>query len=229
MAIKRNSYNNINVKICGIRDADILAHLIKHKVAYAGLVFYQKSPRYIAPDDAKKLIEIFSGKIKFVGLFVNETIDNIISIHNIVGFDMIQLHGHETPQMIQALKAKLPLPVIKAVGIAQMSDVIDSKAYWQIADIMLFDAKPQANDDLTGGLGRSFNHQLINEATTLPNSWWLAGGLNDKNICEILQNLHQKPAMVDLSSSVESSMGVKSPEKITALMETLKNIKTVTD
>ncbi len=229
MAIKRNIHNNINVKICGIRDAKIVAHLIKHDVAYAGLVFYQKSPRYITPNDAKKLTDEFSGKIKFVGLFVDETIDNIINIHNIVGFDVIQLHGHESPQMIEALKTKLPLNIIKAAGIKQMSDVIASEAYWQIADIVLFDAKPQADDDLTGGLGRGFNHQLINDAAILPNIWWLAGGLNDKNMCEILQKLDDKPAVIDLSSSVESSLGVKSPEKITALMEALKHIKTIAD
>ncbi|MCH9843927.1 MAG: phosphoribosylanthranilate isomerase [Alphaproteobacteria bacterium] len=229
MATKRNSHNNINVKICGIRDAEIIAHLIKHDVAYAGLVFYQKSPRYITPIDAKKLTDTFSGNIKFVGLFVDETIDTIIDIHKIVGFDMIQLHGHETPQMIQSLKAKISLPIIKAVGIAQMSDIIDAQKYWQIADIMLFDAKPQADDELTGGLGRGFDHQLINEAKILPNSWWLAGGLNDKNICEILQKLDDKPAVIDLSSSLESVIGVKSPEKITALMEALKNIKIIAE
>ncbi len=230
MAIKRNSYNNnINVKICGIRDAEIVAHLIKHEVAYAGLVFYQKSPRYITPIDAKKLVSKFSRKIKFVGLFVDETIDTIINIHKIVGFDMIQLHGHETPQMIEALNAKLSLPIIKAAGIKQMNDMIASEAYWQIADMMLFDAKPQADDNLTGGLGRGFNHQLINDAKTLPNMWWLAGGLNDENINDILQKLHHKPAVVDLSSSVESALGVKSLEKITRLMEALKNIKIITD
>ncbi len=230
MAIKRNrNAPPINVKICGIREMEIVAHLIECNVAYAGLVFYQKSPRYIAPDDAKKLVSKFSSKIKFVGLFVDESIDTIISTHKIVGFDMIQLHGHESVAMMQALKEKISLPIIKAVGIKQMSDLIDSMPYWQIADIMLFDAKPQANDDLTGGLGRGFNHQLLNDAQTLPDIWWLAGGLNDENIADILQKLDKKPALIDLSSSVESVIGVKSLEKITLLMETLKNIKTIAD
>ena len=230
MAIKQISdfpNNPINVKICGIRDAKIVAHLIKCNVAYAGLVFYQKSPRYIAPIDAKKLTDKFTGKIKFVGLFVDESIDTIISTHKIVGFDMIQLHGHESVDMIGALKTKTSLPIIKAVGIAKISDLIDSQPYWQIADMMLFDAKPQANDALTGGLGRGFNHQLLNEATTLPDNWWLAGGLNDENIHDILQQLHRKPACIDLSSSVESVIGVKSPEKISLLMQALKNINTI--
>ena len=94
-----------------------------------------------------------------------------------------------------------------------MSDLIDSQRYWQIADIMLFDAKPQENDSLTGGLGRGFNHQLLNDATTLPDIWWLAGGLNDENIADILKQCRHKPATIDLSSSVENVIGVKSRAK----------------
>ena len=119
MAIKQTPdfpNNPINVKICGIRDAEIIAHLIKCNIAYAGLVFYQKSPRYIAPADAKKLVDKFSGQIKFVGLFVDESIETVISTHKIVGFDMIQLHGHETPAMIKTLKTKISLPIIKRLA-----------------------------------------------------------------------------------------------------------------
>ena len=221
--------SDINVKICGVRTAGIVQSLIDNGVAYAGLVFFPKSPRNISVNDAQKLCETFKGSIKFVGLFVDMPMDEIIQIQQQLFLDAIQLHGAETPEMIQQLRAKLPTPtpIIKAIGVASLDDINDTKIYWDIADVILFDTKPNSNDTLPGGLGRSFDHQLLNQASQLPKNWWLAGGLNANNIVGVLSALNHKPAVIDLSSSVEESaktgLGVKSKQKITTLMNNLQS------
>ncbi len=220
---KTSISDDIAVKICGVRDADILQTLIDYQIAYAGFVFYAPSPRFINIPDAKRLRANFANKLKFVGLFVDETIENIIKTHQEVGLDAIQLHGHEPPEMLKILRKEITVPLIKAVGIAQMQDIQDSEIYWDIADHILFDAKPNPNDILPGGLGRAFSHQLLNDAQNLPSSWWLAGGLNAQNINDILAKLQHKPEIIDFSSALETKPGIKSVTKIMALIAQLNH------
>lgn len=211
------------VKICGIRTLEILDILIEQQVDYAGLVFFEKSPRHLSVPEATKLSRHADRHIKRVGLFVDETIDHISRINDAVHLDMLQLHGKESLELIEALKQKTGLPIIKAIGVGSMDDISASQIYWQHA-IMLFDAKASKSDLAPGGLGRGFNYDCLKQSKNLPEQWWLAGGLQADNINMILQDLpaHAQPDAVDLSSSVEESVGVKSVDKITRLMANIR-------
>ncbi len=212
--------NGIKVKICGIRNVESLQTAIHYGVDYVGFVFYPPSLRSIGISQAVKLSELAMGKIKRVGLFVDENSEKIAEIIKQVPLDMIQLHGKESPEFVQKIKEKLKVPVIKAYGIAEITDILDSQKYWDHADIMLFDAKAKKGE-MMGGLGRSFLHSLLNHFDSLPKRWWLAGGFSSDNVIGALATLRKNhyPEVVDVSSGVEIQKGVKDPTKMKNFMQ----------
>ncbi len=207
------------VKICGLTNSDTLDIAISSGADYIGLVFVPSSPRYISIDDAKNLIALVPKKVTSVGLFVNPTDQEIHDTLNRVKLDMIQLHGHETPERLVAIKEKFALPIIKAIRIESELDTKVIKDYEQIADIILFDTKSK-DPSQHGGTGESFDWAiLIGNEPTCP--WMLAGGLTPKNVKSAIEMLN--PPIIDVSSGVESESGIKDPEEIKTFIEIVKN------
>ena len=186
------------VKICGLtRPCDIESVNIE-KPDYVGFIF-ANSRRKVTPGQAMELRSKLANEIIPVGIFVDETIENILPLvqNNVV--EMIQLHGTESEEYIQRLKGLTGKPVIKAVPVQKAGDV--QKWASTAADYLLLDSKG-------GGTGRAFDWSLIGKVTK---PYFLAGGLDVNNIASAI---NQTAAFaVDVSSGAETD-GLKDPDKI---------------
>lgn len=205
------------IKICGIKDQAALSAAQDAGADFAGFVFYEKSPRYVTPDQAAPLVT--STKLTTVGLFVDPTDDYLRRIMQKVPLAMIQLHGNETPARVVAIKSLTGLPVIKAIRLATHDDLMVIDGFARVADWLLFDAKV-SNAALPGGSGQNFDWGLLkNFKSARP--WMLAGGLNAANVKSALSAL--KPDAVDISSGVESAPGVKDVGKIAEFVDSVRH------
>jgi phosphoribosylanthranilate isomerase len=128
---------------------------------------------------------------------------------------MLQLHGHESPDRVAAVRARYGLPVMKAVGVADEGDLSALMDYSLAADQILIDAKPPKGADLPGGNGLSFDWRLVAQRRWL-RPWMLAGGLTPDNVAEAIRLTNAR--QVDVSSGVESGPGIKDPARIAAFV-----------
>ena len=197
---------NIRVKICGLTRAEDVAAVAAAGAAYAGFVFFPKSPRNVSIEAARNLaIEVPVGIAK-VALVVNADDAALDAITAAVPLDILQLHGSETPERVTEIRTRYGLPVMKAVGVADADDVAKLDIYAQVADQILVDAKPPKDAVLPGGNGVSFDWRLIS-ARRWTRPWMLAGGLTPENAAEAVALTGTR--QVDVSSGVESAPGVK--------------------
>ena len=206
------------IKICGLSTEPTLEATINAGADFAGFVFFEKSPRHIDLEKARRLSEQASGRIKRVALVVDaddQKIDEIISALNP---EFLQLHGQETPQRVANLKKQFGLPIIKAIGVASSADIQASESFKRDADMVLLDAKPQPGALAPGGAGAVFDWRLTQGVSL--NKWMLSGGLDCQNI-EVALRQTGAPA-VDVSSGVESARGVKDCEKIVAFIRAVR-------
>lgn len=203
------------VKICGLSTPEGVLATTAYGAAYVGFVFFAKSPRNVSIQTARALAaDVPAGTAK-VALVVNADNATLDAITDAVPLDMLQLHGSETPERVLEIKARYGLPVMKAVGVADASDLAALDTYNAVADQILVDAKPPKDADLPGGNGLSFDWTLIAKRRW-PKPWMLAGGLTPENVAEAIA-LTGAP-QVDVSSGVESSAGVKDAAKIAAFI-----------
>ena len=205
--------NNSKIKICGIKDIDILNCCIQYKIDFFGLIFYEKSPRNIEIDDAIKLVDYSKNKkINSVGVFVNENINDLDIKIKKIKIDYIQLHGTENNDYIKNIKNKNKIKVIKAISINSIGDFNKTK-YYNDVDAFLFDYKPILGE-LPGGNAKNFNWEFLKNIN-IDKDWFISGGINIKNINEI--NKFAIPYGIDISSGVEVDRGIKSKQKIIEL------------
>ena len=193
------------IKICGLKRLDDIEIVNKYKPDYIGFVFAD-SKRKVTSDLASKMKKNLDSSIKSVGVFVDEDIDVIIKLYDEGIIDIAQLHGLENEEYIKKLKQKsnYKLEIINAI---EMSDEKDLKEYDNsLADYLLLDSGK--------GSGKTFDWRLIRK--DLKKEFFLAGGLNSKNISKAIEEFN--PYAVDLSSSVETD-GYKDELKIKEVME----------
>jgi phosphoribosylanthranilate isomerase len=203
------------VKICGLRDQAMLDAAVSAGAHYAGLVFFPKSPRNVTIAQAAPIAQNAPVGIAKVGLVVNPDNALLDAVLAEVPLDILQLHGGETPERVAEIRARYGLPVMKAVGVADASDLPALDDYAQVADMLLVDAKPPKNADLPGGNGLSFDWTLIANRRW-PTPWMLAGGLTPDNVAEAIALT--KAPQVDVSSGVETAPGEKSTALINAFV-----------
>lgn len=195
-------------KVCGLTRTDDAIAAYNNGAVYGGLIFYPKSPRFVDFDCAQAIVQ--SAPLKFVGVFVNADVTDIIEHAQRLQLHAIQLHGQEDSAFIATLKAQLPTgcEVWKAHSVAkQLPELV------QGADRYLFDTH---SDTLAGGTGQQFDWQLLDEQA----GFMLAGGLNSQNIKQA-RGTHA--IGLDINSGVETSPGKKCPTKIAAVFANLKN------
>jgi phosphoribosylanthranilate isomerase len=212
----------VHVKICGLSDAESVASAVDGGARYLGFVFCPVSRRAIDPKTAASLIERIPSRIASVGLFVDPQDDDLERVLSLAPLKMIQLHGSETPERVQAVKKRTGLHVIKAIGIAAPQDIAKAKQYEPVADILLLDAKPSSNGT-SGGNGVVFDWSLLKNAV-FSKPWILAGGLDAGNIEAAVAATGAR--ILDVSSGVEYPMGRKSPAKIKAFLDKAATIET---
>lgn len=205
----------MNVKICGLRDAATLRVALEAGARYVGFVFFAKSPRHLDIETARALALSVPEGVAKVALTVNADDAYLDAINAAVPLDMLQLHGQESVARVAALRARYGLPIMKAVGVAEESDLASLATYGAVADQLLVDAKPPKDAVLPGGNGLAFDWRLIaNRRWPVP--WMLAGGLTADNVAEAIRLTGAK--QVDVSSGVESAAGVKDPARIRAFI-----------
>lgn len=210
--------SKIRVKICGITNKQDMDAIIKYDAHYAGLMFFEKSPRFVETELARQLSLHAGNKIKKVAVAVNPDTRFLDEIVENVPLDFIQLHGEETPERVKEIKLKYQLPVIKAIGISEAKDLKLVSIFSEVSDQLLIDAKPPKSSILPGGNGLSFDWNLIkNIEFDCP--WLLAGGLNSKNAANAIDLTGA--TQLDLSSGVERSPGVKDENKIASFMSSI--------
>ena len=229
-----STYYTPKVKMCGISKVETIPAVVDAKPDYMGLVF-APSKRQVTVDQAKTLVEelhkqyanrynrdaeqysnqtlIHQEFIKTVGIFVNETLDNLVTIATEVNLDAVQLHGDEDEAFIQSLKERTNVEVWKAVQIRSAADAeawIDSSA-----DMLLFDAY---HKDERGGTGEVFDWSCLDE---FERPFMLAGGIDSTNVARAIRTV--RPYGIDISSGIETD-GVKDDEKIKAFTNIVRTI-----
>jgi len=207
--------DNIRVKICGLSTQEGLQAVADTGAAYVGFVFFPKSPRNVTIEQARELALATPVGLAKVALVVDADNAFLDAITDAVPLDMLQLHGHESPERVLEIKARYGLPVMKAVGIADASDVPNIDLYNAVADQILIDAKPPKSATLPGGNGLSFDWTLIAKRRW-PKPWMLAGGLTPDNVAEAIALTGA--TQVDVSSGVEAGVGIKDNAKIAAFV-----------
>ena len=222
------TYYTPKVKMCGISKVETIPAVVEAKPDYMGLVF-APSKRQVTVDQAKTLVEELhkqytkrynngaeqsnNDEIKTVGVFVNETLDNLVSIATETNLDAVQLHGDEDEAFIQSLKERTNVEVWKAVQIRSAADAeawIDSSA-----DMLLFDAY---HKDDRGGTGEVFDWSCLDE---FERPFMLAGGIDSTNVARAIRTV--RPYGIDISSGIETE-GVKDDEKIKAFTNIVRTI-----
>lgn len=210
----------IKVKICGLSTPETLATAIASGADFVGLVFYPKSPRNVSIAPAAELAGKARGSAKIVALTVDASDELLGQIGTQVRPDFIQAHGSETPARVAEIHALTGIPVIKAIKVGAISDVLGGAQYAKVAAFVLYDAKaPETlKDALPGGNGLPFDWTLLAGA---PGGFMLSGGLNPGNVAAAIK-ITGAP-MVDVSSGVESSPGVKDVTLIRKFIEAAKS------
>jgi phosphoribosylanthranilate isomerase len=207
------------VKICGLRDEAGLQAAVDAGASYVGLVFFPKSPRNVSIEQAAIVAKAAPVGIAKVALVVDADNALLDAITDVVPLDILQLHGKESPARVAEVRARYGLPVMKAVGVADATDLAAIDAYAQVADQILIDAKPPKSADLPGGNGLAFDWRLVaGRRWSVP--WMLAGGLTPDNVAEAIALTGA--AQVDVSSGVESAPGIKDPARMTAFCEAVR-------
>ena len=203
---------SIAVKICGLGSEEAVAAAVGGGAAYVGFVFYPPSPRAVSATRAARLCAAVPAGIARVGLFVDADNAAIAAILDKVPLDLLQFHGHETPERVAAATARFGRPVIKAISIAAPEDALAAVRYEDTADTLLFDAKPPRRADaLPGGNGLAFDWRLI-AGGAWRRPWMLSGGLTATLLPEAVRI--SGASAVDVSSGVERRPGDKDPDKI---------------
>ncbi|MGI9500036.1 MAG: phosphoribosylanthranilate isomerase [Geminicoccaceae bacterium] len=205
----------VDVKICGLRDHRAVHAAVEGNARYLGFMFYPRSPRAVTPREAVELGKAVPADRIKVGVMVDP--DDRLLDQALAGLDAIQLHGQETPERVRTVKANAGKTVIKALRLGDTDDLAPLDDYAEVADMILFDAKPPSSPgSLPGGNGLTFDWRLL-KGLRLSRPWLLAGGLNIDNLDEAIRLCHA-PA-VDVSSGVESEPGVKDIDKIRTFLK----------
>jgi phosphoribosylanthranilate isomerase len=205
------------IKVCGITDLSIANFCIENGADYLGFVSYSDSPRDISFHESKSIIDQLSSPINTVAVTVNANIDNAKEIED-SGFNFIQCHGSETPDYLSMIKKTTSLKIIKAFGISSQNDLINMSKYSEFCDFFLMDAKPEGSE-MPGGNSKKFNWNLLRDQN-INKQFFLSGGLDEDNIEIAIKN--NITSLFDVSSSVESSPGVKDTLKIKQFIDRVK-------
>jgi phosphoribosylanthranilate isomerase len=205
---------DIKLKICGMRDHENIMKVASFRPDFMGFIFYAKSPRYVGEDFV--LPSEFPSTIGKVGVFVNETTDNILRIAESLKLQFIQLHGSETPQQCNEIKSH-NYQIIKAFSVDNSFDFGSTKFYLAAVDFFLFDTKGK----YYGGNAQTFDWSVLdNYREDVP--FFLSGGLSLENVQEAMAVNHPKLYALDVNSGIETRPGVKDIDKTKAVKDIIQ-------
>lgn len=211
-----------HVKICGLSTPATLEVALAHGADYVGFVVFPPSPRNVALETAASLRNLARGRAKSVALLVDADDGLIDSVVRQVAPDFLQLHGDETPERVDDVRARWKVPVIKAVKVESAADARGALAYQKAADMILFDAKPPPDATRPGGHGATFDWSAIDSVRREIGDFMLSGGLTPENVAEAIAATGAP--IVDVSSGVEARRGEKDPELIRRFLRAAKGL-----
>jgi len=198
------------IKICGITQKDQALQIGSMEIDAMGFVLYPPSPRFIEPEKLKQIIPELPPFLKTIGVFVNESIESLISIVRKTGLDMVQLSGDETPEYCVALTLK-GISWIKGIRVESEIDFHLLNTF--NSNYFLLDAWSEKE---YGGTGKTLDWDKIKERKD-SKQIILAGGLKPNNVKEAIQKV--RPYAIDVSSGVEIEPGIKSLAKVERLIQ----------
>jgi phosphoribosylanthranilate isomerase len=201
----------IKIKICGITNSEDALLAVVLGADALGFIFYKESKRYIRPERAHEIISKLPPFVTTVGVFVNQQLDEIRSIKEVVGFDVFQLHGDESPDFCK----KLGRGVIKTIRVNEYINLKEIESY--PVQTILFDTYSTKD---YGGTGESFRWEILKGLNTSKRII-LSGGLSAENVSQAIRTA--KLYGVDVSSGVEDYPGKKNPEKLKKFIEATRN------
>jgi phosphoribosylanthranilate isomerase len=212
----------VDVKICGLTRTADRDLAIAGGARWLGFVFYPPSPRALTPGAAAALVRERPGNAESVGIFVDPDDAWLDAVLAETPLDLIQLHGHETPERVATVKARTGCRVIKALSVSTAEDVAKHRAYADCADLLLFDAKaPSEPEVIPGGNGLPFDWRLL-AGQTIARPWLLAGGLDHANLERAVELTGA--SAVDASSRLEIAPGIKDPARLKQLLTRARDL-----
>ena len=209
----------MNIKVCGITTMKQLQQLDGLEVDFAGLIFFKRSPRYVADKLSKEELNDSDLDIKKVGVFVNEEFDEIMETVEEYGLDVVQLHGDESPYLCEQISNEIE--TIKAFRIDDQVDrSIDYmlKEYDDVCDYYLFD---KAGKNGAGGTGSKFDWKKIADSK-IEKPFFLSGGISPDDAMLVKKFKHPDYYGVDINSRFEKEPGVKDMALVLQFIHALK-------
>lgn len=205
------------IKYCGLKTPEAVRLAAKLGAWKIGLIFFKKSPRYVSIEQAVELAALArSLGLESVAVTVNADDDLLEAIVSRVQPSMLQLHGSESPEHVAAIKTRFGLPIMKAISLREASDLAAIELYRDVADKLLFDAKPPKGAELPGGNGISFDWKLL-DGLAGKIDYVLSGGLTAETVGAALSETGA--GFLDISSGIESAPGIKDPAKMIGFAE----------
>ena len=200
-------------KLCGLTTIEAVEAAVNNHASIGGLIFAQKSPRFVTDDKALSFVNKFKGQIRFAGVFVNETVENMVAKAKLLSLDYLQLHGSESLETVKELKAQLPnIKIIKAFNIKDTGDFAKVNEYLNICNLAILDSS-------NPGSGTSFDWSTI--PTNIDKSKvLLSGGIGLDNVEKALSYGF---AGLDLNSKLEKIKGVKDVETVNKVFDIINN------
>ena len=212
------------VKICGLSTRETLDVALDAGADMVGFVFFPPSPRHLGLEKARELGKQAKGRAVKVALSVDADDATLANIVEVLQPDILQLHGKETVARVRDIKQKFALQVMKALAVETPADLASLPGYAAVADRILFDARAPKQATRPGGLGAVFDwHVLENLDLKLP--FMVSGGLNAGNVAEAVRVT--RAGGVDVSSGVESTLGIKDPDMIRAFVRAAREFNSV--
>ena len=203
----------MKVKICGLTKKDDILDVVHLGADAIGVIFYEKSPRFVSLQDAEVLFHDVPAFVNRVGVFVNQSVEFVNEVSDKCKLDYVQLHGDESVEYCKKVNRK----IIKAFRVSTENDIKKIVSYKNIASAVLLDTKVKGS---FGGTGQSFDWGLGIAAKEYDIPMILSGGINVTNVSKAIQLVD--PYCIDISSGVESQPGVKDYHKLEEFIRLLK-------
>jgi phosphoribosylanthranilate isomerase len=211
----------VQAKICGISTPEAVTAALEGGAAFLGFMFFEKSPRNVAPEAAWRLAQPVRSNARVVAVMVDPSDAEADRIAQILQPDLIQLHGQETPARARAIGQRTGAGIIKVVPVSEASDLAAASAFETVAEHLMFETKPPKDAERPGGLGQPFDWTLLS-GRRFERPWFLAGGLDPWNLAEAVQQ--SGAPLLDVSSGVERGAGLKDPALIRAFLDAAKRV-----
>ncbi len=200
--------NDLKIKVCGMRDPENISGVVAARPDFIGFIFYPKSKRFVGFEPSLEIQAVVSDLVKKVGVFVDEAPEEVLEIYRNWKLDVVQLHGHETPEYCRQIQNS-GITVFKAFSVDELFDFATLEAYTKVCNYFLFDTKGQ----LPGGTGQKFNWQLLEKYTGhIP--FFLSGGIGPDDLQTIRNFEHPRWHGIDINSGFEISPALKDVQKV---------------